>query len=342
MNPKTFLKVLEGDADLASKGKKVLQSTSKDHVFVYFSDHGAPGLIAFPDSELLATDLMKTLHKLKSMNRFNKMVFYIEACESGSMFASKLLPDLKILGVTAAGPDEPSYACYWDDERETFLGDLFSVEWIEDSESQSDLDRETVQTQYAHVKKLTNQSQVMEYGDVTIGRLPVGQFQGEVVTEVPANRKARPMVTDAVPSHDVPLIIAEKRIAKAADKHQKMVRTAAYEGMKAGREYMSHTVSLLARRMTEHLPHLNTTDLLSERKPLTRHECYEQLYRAFDAHCFDISSHPYALKYLYVFVNVCEGLNSAPNQAAQINLMTDVLAEECKKHVSEHPFKSIL
>jgi legumain len=49
------------------------------------------------------------------------------------------------VGVTGANPNEPSYACYWDDERETFLGDLFSIEWIEDSDSRTDLDQETVQ-----------------------------------------------------------------------------------------------------------------------------------------------------------------------------------------------------
>ena len=29
-----------------------LSSGPNDHIFVYFTDHGAPGLIAFPDSEV--------------------------------------------------------------------------------------------------------------------------------------------------------------------------------------------------------------------------------------------------------------------------------------------------
>jgi legumain len=36
--------------------------------------------------------------------------------------------------VTAADPHESSYACYYDSYRETYLGDVFSVMWMQDSE----------------------------------------------------------------------------------------------------------------------------------------------------------------------------------------------------------------
>ncbi|KAH9596926.1 hypothetical protein MS3_00002437, partial [Schistosoma haematobium] len=48
VNSETFLKVLKGDQ---SAGGKVLKSGKNDDVFIYFTDHGAPGLIAFPDDE---------------------------------------------------------------------------------------------------------------------------------------------------------------------------------------------------------------------------------------------------------------------------------------------------
>lgn len=47
-------------------------------------DHGAPGLIAFPNDYLYATDLNKVLKKIAKENRFAKLVFYMEACESGA------------------------------------------------------------------------------------------------------------------------------------------------------------------------------------------------------------------------------------------------------------------
>lgn len=38
-----FLKVLNGDQQLAAKGKKVLNSKFDENVLIYFSGHGSPG-----------------------------------------------------------------------------------------------------------------------------------------------------------------------------------------------------------------------------------------------------------------------------------------------------------
>ena len=39
-----------------------------------------------------------------------------------------------VFAVTAADPHESSYACYYDGTRQTYLGDVFSVMWMQDSE----------------------------------------------------------------------------------------------------------------------------------------------------------------------------------------------------------------
>ena len=59
------------------------------------------------------------------------MLLYIEACESGSMFNGLLKPDMQVLAVTAAAPNEPSMACYYNNTLGTFLGDCFSNHWLE-------------------------------------------------------------------------------------------------------------------------------------------------------------------------------------------------------------------
>jgi len=41
---------------------------------------------------------------------------------------------IAVFAVTAADPHESSYACYYDSTRQTYLGDVFSVMWMEDSE----------------------------------------------------------------------------------------------------------------------------------------------------------------------------------------------------------------
>lgn len=35
---------------------------------------------------------------------------------------------------TASNPHESSYACYFDKTRKTYLGDVYSVKWMEDSD----------------------------------------------------------------------------------------------------------------------------------------------------------------------------------------------------------------
>lgn len=46
--------VMTGDTATVGPGKKVLKTGPDSRVFVYFSDHGAPGLIAFPNEYLYA------------------------------------------------------------------------------------------------------------------------------------------------------------------------------------------------------------------------------------------------------------------------------------------------
>jgi len=164
--------ILKGDA-AALKGKgtgTVPKSNSNSKVFINFADHGAPGLLAFPHSYLYANDFNATLNYMHQNKMYDQMVVYIEACESGSMFDGILAKDLNIYAVTAANPKEHSYGtyCFPDDaingtNINTCLGDLFSVNWLENAES-IDIEQETLEVQFSKVQKLTNESHVMRYG----------------------------------------------------------------------------------------------------------------------------------------------------------------------------------
>lgn len=83
------------------------------------------------------TDLVETLVDLHKKQRFAKLVFYLEACESGSMFNGLLPDNIDVFATTAASPDESSYACYYDELRQTYLGDVYSVKWMEVCEMES-------------------------------------------------------------------------------------------------------------------------------------------------------------------------------------------------------------
>ncbi|MCP9264627.1 Legumain [Dirofilaria immitis] len=77
-------------------------------------------------------DALKRMHKLK---KFEKLVFYMEACESGSMFAKVLPKNIDVYAVTAANSHESSWGCYCDNTMKLpCLGDCFSINWISDSE----------------------------------------------------------------------------------------------------------------------------------------------------------------------------------------------------------------
>ena len=93
-----------------------------------------------------------------------KMVIYMEACESGSMFEDILSNTINVYATTASNAHESSYACYYDQERGTYLGDVYSIVWMEDSDTEK-IDQETLFRQYLITKKHTNTSHVMEFGD---------------------------------------------------------------------------------------------------------------------------------------------------------------------------------
>ncbi len=74
-----FLAVLTGDKKTA-KGP-VLRSSKRDNVFIYYADHGAPGLIAMPEDQepVYAKDLNAALVEMKEKDMYNRLVFYLEA-----------------------------------------------------------------------------------------------------------------------------------------------------------------------------------------------------------------------------------------------------------------------
>lgn len=44
-----------------------------------------------------------------------------------------------VYATTAANSHESSYACYYDEKRDTYLGDWYSVNWMEDSDVVGDV-----------------------------------------------------------------------------------------------------------------------------------------------------------------------------------------------------------
>jgi len=102
----------------------------------------------------------------------------MEACESGSMFENLLTEDMGVYAMTAASSNEPSYAYYYDEERNVWLADEFSVSWIVDSEANMTASFETIKHQFETTKSRTTESSVQQYGNFYLSTAEVGEFQG--------------------------------------------------------------------------------------------------------------------------------------------------------------------
>ena len=171
VNADTYLAVLQGDKakvrELLGRKGKVIESGPDDYVFVNFADYGGPGILGMPSLPYLkARDLNRAFEHMYTTKHFAKLVFYVEACEAGSNFENLLPKNINVYVTTASNAHEYSYGCFCENDRNTCLGDLYSVNWTQNSDV-ADLHTETLKRQYEIVKSETNESHVMQYGDLS-------------------------------------------------------------------------------------------------------------------------------------------------------------------------------
>lgn len=328
VTPQNFLAILQGNKTAVTGGNgKVLGSGPNSKVFVNFADHGAPGLIAFPNDYLYANDLNNTINIMHQNKMYQEMVLYIEACESGSMFDGILAKDINVYAVTAANPDESSWGTYCppDDmvhgvEINSCLGDLFSVNWMEDADKQSPA-KETLDQQFIKVQNLTAQSHVMRYGDLEFDKEPVGNFYGNL--DLPAMTesstgffdvlfsKAKLLQTgleQALPSDET--VDTKKHLSAVSSRDVKLNHLyAVVQRKKSHKAQLDLSFEVTQRMRVDHVfEAFNTaTGAASQANgPLrvSNFDCLKTLVSAYDNACgrFD----DYSLQYVKFFVRACE------------------------------------
>eukprot|EP01016_Furgasonia_blochmanni_P022945 TRINITY_DN2489_c0_g4_i2.p1 TRINITY_DN2489_c0_g4~~TRINITY_DN2489_c0_g4_i2.p1 ORF type:complete len:543 (+),score=183.22 TRINITY_DN2489_c0_g4_i2:83-1711(+) len=317
-NPENFLAVLRGDAAAVKGGNgKVLKSTTNDKVFINFADHGATGLIAFPNSYLYANDLLKTLKYMTDNNLYQELVFYLEACESGSMF-QKLPKNTKIYATSAASPDESSWATYCEPDDEvngvsigSCLGDLYSVNWMEDTDK-GNLE-ESLHEQFNIVKKLTDQSQVMEWGDQSFNTEKIGNFlsAGRHPTE---KENLKGIVHKLLGRVDEKLV--KKEIKKVNSRDVKLhylmskhLKRNSVDTMNAVRseiwERDLHDMRFAQLKKSFDYPF----DILTKPVEVNDFDCLKRAVRAYEK-CNKLGE--YGLKYVKALANICEFKRHTP------------------------------
>ncbi|XP_045622223.1 legumain [Procambarus clarkii] len=309
VTPETFLKVLQGDAEgLKEVGSgKVLKSGPNDRVFINMVDHGAPGIFAFPESYLYVKNFTNGILDMQRNKRFKELTVYMEACEAGSMF--KNIPDdINVYALSASNSTESSYACYLDKKVGTFLGDVFSIKWMEDTDRE-DVTKETLEKQFNVVKKATTTSHVMQWGEKSIDTEAVGAFVGsksvDAVDFGPFFPIDDPCLTTSIASPDVPLAMLQSLVDAAdgltgADFWQHEIDT-----LQENRTFVKDTMRKIVKVVTgdDDLTEKMMTNTFQE---IHNDDCYQSCVETFHSLCFNLGLNPYALRVTYAMVNLCE------------------------------------
>uniref|UniRef100_M4CU81 legumain n=1 Tax=Brassica campestris TaxID=3711 RepID=M4CU81_BRACM len=336
-----FAVILGNKTALKGGSGKVVDSGPDDHIFIYYSDHGGPGVLGMPTSPALyANDLNDVLKKKHASGTYKSLVFYLEACESGSIFEGLLPEGLNIYATTAANAEESSWGTYCPGEDtsvpsefETCLGDLYSVAWLEDSDKHN-LQTESLHQQYELVKKRTAAtgstygSHVMEFGDIgLLGKEKLVLYLGTI----PDNENAtfadeislRPLSGGVTNQRDADLVHFWEKYKKAPEGSARKA-----EAQKQVLEAMSHrlhvdnSVLLIGKLLfgiSEGPAVLNK--VRSSGKPLVDDwDCLKTLVRAFEKHCGSLSQ--YGLKHMRSIANIC-------NAGIQMEQMEEAAIQAC-------------
>lgn len=318
-----FLAVLTGD-NTTTKGKKVLRSTEKDHVFINFVDHGAVGLVAVIDDYLYADQLVSALKTMHTKKMYERLVFYMEACESGSMFEN-LPKDIEIYAVTASNADESSWGCYCsapDDvvngtEIGTCLGDTFSVAWMEDTDAQV-ITKETLDKQFKDILVVVDQSHPLQFGNLSWTNEVVSDYLGAKV-EKRIFRSMNPFayVKSQVDSRNVKLEYLKKRANKL------LTENSMSELIKEQR--LTNLFDDTFKNIDHFLLHKTTGSIRDQPVKLPEDlTCLRTAVKSFEKHCTKFSD--YGLKYVKNLAHLCYTHNLG---AADFN---DLFTNLCASH----------
>ncbi|PIO76231.1 peptidase C13 family protein [Teladorsagia circumcincta] len=255
--------------------------------------------------QLTVKELNSALKWMHANNRYDQLVFYLESCESGSMFENVLKSNINVYAITAANSHESSWGTFCEnDMRLPCLGDLFSVNWMKDSDEE-DLNVETLEHQYELVKRMTNLSHVMHFGDMHIANEPVGWFQGQRKV----HRKKidyideKPDRTVSWPSRDVELMYLHQLKYSTNDIYEVKELNRRIRKIHEDRRGIKSLVLELTDNLVETLA--DRRRMFEERNTVEDLDCHDEVVRAFDLICVDINKYDYALKYIYVLNNLC-------------------------------------
>ncbi|XP_051207926.1 vacuolar-processing enzyme beta-isozyme 1 [Lolium perenne] len=330
-----FFAVLMGNKTAVTGGsRKVINSKPNDHIFIYYADHGGAGSLGMPNNPwLFAGDFIKVLRQKHASKSYSKMVIYVEACESGSMFEGIMPQDLNIYVTTAANAEESSWGTYcpgWNPppphEYLTCLGDVYSVSWMEDSETHN-LKKEAIKDQYESVKKRTSSSNsltgshVMEYGDKTFKDEKLFLYQGFDPANVNnTNRLPLPSLEGAINQRDADILFMWKRYEQLnAGSEEKVQVLKKIKETVAHRKHLDSSIDFIGKLVFgfEKGPSVLEAPRSSGQPVVDDWDCLKRMVRVFESHCGSLTQ--YGMKHMRSFANLCNnGVSEAEMKEASV------------------------
>ncbi|KAF6139693.1 hypothetical protein GIB67_002498 [Kingdonia uniflora] len=340
VNVNNFFAVLLGNkTDLTGGSGKVVNSGPDDHIFVYYTDHGGPGVLGMPTyPNMYAYDLIDVLKKKHASGTYKSFVFYLEACESGSIFEGLLPKGLNIYATTASNAVESSWGYYCPgeypslpSEYDTCLGDLYSIAWLEDSDLHN-LRTESLKQQYKVVKERTINkdlpygSHVMEYGNSELSVQHLYMYMGtnpsnDNMSFVEDN--SLPINSMAVNQRDADLIHFWHKFRRAPEgSPKKMKAQKQFLDMMSHRMHIDNSIPLIGKLL---FGFEKGAEVLKSVRPsgeplVDDWECLKTMVRTYETQCGSLSQ--YGMKHMRSLANIC-------NAGISKEMMAEASAQAC-------------
>ncbi|XP_030972991.1 vacuolar-processing enzyme-like [Quercus lobata] len=325
VNVNNFYAVILGNKSALTGGSgKVVDSGPNDHIFIYYTDHGGPGVLVMPNGEYAyANDLNNVLKKKHAAKAYKSMVFYLESCESGSIFEGLLPDNLDIYATTASNATEDSFATYCPDEPgapeveyNTCLGDLYSISWLEDSDKHY-LRKETLQKQYEAVQRRTEKgdgfshqgSHVKQYGDKKLSNECLYFYMGTN----PANDNdtsveygSSPSTLRVVNQRDATLLHFWHKYRKApVGTHEKLEAQKQLQDEISLRKHVDFSINHIGELL---FGNGSSSKVLETIRPsgqpiVDDWNCFKMLVSTYEKYCGSLSK--YGTQYLRAIANMC-------------------------------------
>jgi legumain len=306
--------VYPGASTIDYTGKKVtaqqfydilttLPSTSEDYVYIYYDNHGGPGILGVPDGvsggTITADELSAAFNTMATKKNYKYIFFGIEACYSGSVAEVFTAPNMAT--ITAANNQESSYAAVMDSKVGTYLTNEFSNYWMQYMDNHAD---KTIGDIYQTVKSQTSGSHVCFYGDESMKSLKLSLFLGTPNVVTPHNEVKEIEI--------VPTYLATKSTLKlfseSADASVAAEAKVALQALIASQDKFRMTLTAISKQLEPE----NQNALYEPCGKITKE--YFEVLRYFTSKYGMVNGDD--LPYFSVFVNLCNKHSVASIKAA--------------------------